>query len=79
MSLKLKDDEVTIKGKGYAYRRKHRKWLSKEDTSLTAVSTKGLMLSCMIDSMKGRGVATFDIPEAFLQTDYNKGGIHIKM
>ena len=33
----------------------------------------------MIDTMKGREVATADIPGAFLHTDYYKGYIHIKL
>ena len=33
----------------------------------------------MIDVMEGREVATADIPGAFLQTDYDKGDIHIKL
>ena len=37
------------------------------------------MLSCMIDAMEGREVATADIPGAFLKTDYVKGDIHIKL
>ena len=41
--------------------------------------TEGLMWSCMIDAMEGRDVATADIPGAFLQTDYYKGDIPIKM
>ena len=77
MFLKLKSDEVTIKGRGYAYGRKQRDWLSKEDTSSPTVSTEGLMLSCIIDEMEGREVVTADIPGAFLQTDYDKRGIHI--
>ena len=58
---------------------KQRNWLSKEDTSSPTVSTEGLMLSCMIDAMEGREVATADIPGDFLQTDYDKGDIHIKL
>ena len=37
------------------------------------------MLSCMIDAMEGREVATADIPGAFLNTNYAKGYIHIKL
>ena len=37
------------------------------------------MLSCMIDAMEGREVATAKIPGAFLQTEYYKGDIHIKL
>ena len=79
MFMKLKSDEVTIKGRGCADRRKQQDRLSKEDTPSTTVSTGGLMLSCMIDAMEGRDVATLDIPGAFLQTDYDKGDIHIKL
>ena len=37
------------------------------------------MLSFMTDAMEGRYLATSDIPGAFLQTDYEKVDIHIKM
>ena len=33
----------------------------------------------MIDVMEVQEVATADIPWAFLQTDYDKGDIHIKL
>ena len=33
----------------------------------------------MIDAMEGWEVATADIPGAFLQTDYDKGDIHIRL
>ena len=79
MFLNLKSDEFTIKGRGCADWRKHQDWLSKEDTSSPTVSTEGLMLSCMIDAMEGQEVTTADIPGAFLQTDYDKEDIHIKM
>ena len=35
---------------------------------LIFMTTEGLMLSCMIDAMVGREVATANIPGAFLQT-----------
>ena len=78
MFPKLKSYEVTTKGRGCADGRKHRDWLSKEDTSSPTVPTEGLMLSCMIDEMEGRDIATADISGAFLQTDYDKGDINIK-
>ena len=37
------------------------------------------MLLCMINVMEVREVATSDIPGDFLQTDYYKREIHIKM
>ena len=79
MFLKLKIDEVTIMGRGCADGRKHRDWISKEDTPSPTVSTEGLMLLCMIDTMEGREVETTDIPGAFLQTDYDKGDIPIRL
>ena len=33
----------------------------------------------MIDAMEGRSVATANIPGALLQTNYDKGEIHIKL
>ena len=79
MFLKIKNYEVTIKGQECVDGRKQRTWLSNKHTTSTTVSTEGLMLSCMIDVMEGRDVATDDIPEAFLKTNYNKGDIYIKM
>ena len=79
MFMKLKIDEVTIKGRGCADRRKHQDWLSKEDTSSPTVYTEGLMISCMIDTVEGREAATADIPGAFLHTNYYKGDIYIKL
>ena len=79
MFLKLKSDEVKIKGRGCADGRKHWYWLSKEDTSSQTVSTEGIMLSYMIGAMKGRELSTANIPGSFLYTDYDKGDIHIKL
>ena len=41
--------------------------------------TEVLMMAYMIDSMEGLDVATYCIPGAFLQTDYKKSDINIKM
>ena len=64
--LKLKSYKVTIKGRRFKYGRKHQNWLSKEDISSPNVSTEGLMLLCMIDTMEGQELATANIPGAFL-------------
>ena len=66
MFLNLESDEVKIKGRGCADGRKQWDWISKEDTTSPTVSTEGLMLSCIIDEMKVRDVATAEIPGAFL-------------
>ena len=60
--LKLKNDEVIIKGRRCADGRKQRDWIYKEDMSLPTISTKGLVLSCMIDAMESREVETAYIP-----------------
>ena len=79
MFLKLKNDEVTIKGRWCAYGRNQRNWLSKDDTTYPTMSTEGLILSCVVDAMEGWDVATSNITGSFLQTDYVKEDIHIKM
>ena len=37
------------------------------------------MISCIIDAMEGWEAETANIPGAFLQNDYGKGYIHIKL
>ena len=37
------------------------------------------MLSCMIDEMEVQDAETYEIPEAFLKIDDDKGDIYIKM
>ena len=79
MFLKLTIDEVTIKGRGYADRRKQWDWISNKDMSSPTMSVEGLMLSCVIDAIEGQEVATANTPGSFLHTDYEKGEIHIKL
>ena len=43
------------------------------------MSTEGLILLCTIDAMEGRDVSTADTPGDFLNTDYYKGNIYIKL
>ena len=69
MPLKLNNDELKNKGKGYAYGIKQNNWQSKEDTSSPTVSTEGRVLTCMIENMDGRDVATDYITGDLLQTD----------
>jgi hypothetical protein len=94
MFLKLKRTG-DIKGRGYADGRSQRNYMTKEETSSPTVSIQGLMtkeetsspnvsiqgliLLCMINAKKGRDVATADIPGAFLQTDYDEGGTHLRI
>ncbi len=43
--------------------------LSKQETSSTTVATEALILTCVINAIEGRDVATCDIPGAFMQSD----------
>ena len=79
MFIKINNDEVVVKGLGCVDVRNHQNCLPKEDTTSPTVSAEGLMMSCMIDTTEGRDVATADTPVSFLQTDYDKGDVNIKM
>jgi hypothetical protein len=66
-----------IKGRGCADGRKQRVYKTKIETSSPTVSIESLMLSCMIDAMEARDIATCDIPGAFMQADIDEE-IHVK-
>jgi hypothetical protein len=57
-----------IKGCGCADGRPQRDYMTKEDTSSPTVATEALILTCLVDAIKGRDVATCDIPGAFMQS-----------
>ena len=63
-----------IKGWGCADGRKQRLYASKDDVSSPTVATEALLLTCLVDAMEHRDVATVDIPGAFMQSDMK--GIH---
>ena len=63
----------TVKGRGCADGRRQREFISKEEASSPTVSLHALMISCLIDAIEGRDVATADIPGAFLQTEMPEG------
>jgi hypothetical protein len=52
--------------------------MTKEDTSSPTVATESLMLTCIIDAIEGRDVATVDLPGAFMQSDM-EGTVHMKL
>jgi hypothetical protein len=56
-----------IKGRGCVDGRPQRLWKTKDETTSPTVSIESLFISCMIDAMEGRDVATIDIPSAFMQ------------
>jgi hypothetical protein len=68
----------TIKGRGCADERSQRGYMTKEETSSPTIATESLILSCVIDAIKGRDVATCDIPGAFMQSDM-KGKVVMKL
>ena len=43
--------------------------MNKEDVSSLTMATESLLLTCLIDTMEHRDVATIDIPGAFMQSD----------
>jgi hypothetical protein len=68
----------TIKGRGCADGRPQREYMSKEETSSPTVATEALLLTCVIDAVEKRDVATCDIPGAFMQSDM-KGKVVMKL
>jgi hypothetical protein len=42
------------------------------------VTIKSMMLSCIIDAMERRDIATVDIPGTFMQADMDKT-VHVKL
>jgi hypothetical protein len=66
-----------IKARGCADGRKQRETTSKEDAAAPTVAIESVFLSCVIDAMEGRDVATVDIPGAFMQADIDEV-VHIK-
>jgi hypothetical protein len=52
--------------------------MMKQETSSPTVATEALILTCVIDAIEGRDVATCDIPGAFMQSDM-KGKVVMKL
>jgi len=67
-----------IKARGCADGRPQRLYKSKDETSAPTVKTESLFLSCLIDAMEGRAVATLDIPGAFMHADMDEL-VHMKL
>lgn len=69
-----------IKGRGCADGRSQRDFISREEASSPTASIYAIMLTCVIDAIEGRYVATTDIPGAFLQTDMPEDEtVHIRI
>jgi len=68
----------TIKGRGCADGRKQRQYTTKEEASSPTVAIESVMLSCVLDALEERDVATVDIPGAFMQADMDDL-VHMKL
>ena len=68
MLLKIKRGG-RVKVRGCADGRSQRVYMHKYESISPTVSTESLMISCVIDAMERREVATVEIPGAFLQAD----------
>jgi len=58
-----------IKARHCANGSKQRQWMDAEETSSPTVMTESVLLTATIDAHEKRDVATFDIPNAFIQTN----------
>jgi hypothetical protein len=67
-----------IKDRGCAHGRPQREHMRKEETSSPTVANEALMLTCVIDAIEGRDVATVDIPGAFMQSEM-EGNVLMKL
>ena len=67
-----------IKARGYANRRRQCLYKTKEETSSPTISIESLFLTCVIDAMENRCVATCDIPGAFMHADMDEV-VHVKL
>ena len=67
-----------IKGRGCADGRKQREYINKEDASSPTVSIEAVMISCVIDALEKRDIATVDIPGAFMQADMDEM-VHMRL
>jgi hypothetical protein len=77
MFLKKKCNGI-IKGRGCADGRKQCMYTAKEDASSPMVAIESVMLSCVINAMEQRDIATVDIPGAFMQADMDEL-VHVKL
>jgi hypothetical protein len=59
----------TIKGHGCADGRSQWEYMSKQETLSPTVATKALLLTCVINAIEKRDVATCNIPGAYMQLD----------
>lgn len=61
-----------MKGRGCADRRSQREYISNEAATSPTAHIESLIITCIVDAMENRDVATVDIPGAFMQADTNE-------
>ena len=61
-----------IKARHCANGSKQRNWINPEDAASPTVMTDSILLTAGIEAMEARDVATYDIPNAFIQTAVEK-------
>ena len=67
-----------IKGRGCADGRKQRLYKSKEETTSPTITTEALFITCLMDALENRYVATCDVPGAFMHSDIDEQ-VHLKL
>ena len=67
-----------FKGRGCADGRKQRLYKNKEDTTSPTITTDALFLTCLVDAIENRYVATCDVPGAFMHSDIDEQ-LHLKL
>ena len=67
-----------IKGRGCADGRKQQLYKSKEETTLPTITTEALFITCLVDAIENRYVATCDVPGAFMHSDIDEQ-VHLKL
>ena len=68
-----------IKGRGCVDGRKHREYLTKDNTSAPTVETESLLLTCLINVTEHRKVAMVDIPGSFIQADMEGETVYMNL
>ena len=66
----------TIKARHCANGSKQREWINSDEAASPTVMTESVMLTATVEAKERRDVATFDIPNAFIQTHVDEKDNH---
>ena len=78
MFLKEKHSGL-IKGRGCVDGQKQRLYMDRQQISAPTIVTESLLLTCLIDALERRDVATVNIPGSFMQSDMEGEERHMKL